>query len=146
MKKHTSFFLLLISLSFTPILTFAAPFEGVKGLLTAFGGLLNLIIPILFGLSLVYFFWGVSQFILRAGEQKAREEGRNKMIWGIIALFVFVSIYGILGLIGGVLGINVSGSSSSSSSYSSQSSQGNPAATFTTPGCVDPKNPDCFQQ
>ena len=58
--------------------------------------LLNLVIPVIFGLALVYFLWGLAQFILNAGNETARENARNIMIWGIIALFVMVSIWGIL--------------------------------------------------
>lgn len=91
-----------------PSVTLAATaLTGLKGLLTDFKGVLDLVVPVLFGLSLVYFFWGIGQFILHAGDVKTREEGRNKMIWGIIALFVFISIYGILKSIGSAIGIPV---------------------------------------
>lgn len=93
-----------------PVLTFAA-LDGVKGLLKAVGGLINLVIPILFGLSLIYFFWGVGQFILHdAGNDKTREDGKKKMMWGIIALFVFISIFGIIGWIGDITGISTGSS------------------------------------
>ncbi|MFZ2621293.1 MAG: hypothetical protein WAX37_02180 [Minisyncoccia bacterium] len=95
------------------LLTYALPFvafaalNGVNGLLITFGSLISgSIIPILFGLSLVYFFWGISQFILNdAGNDKTRDEGKKKIIWGVVALFVFISIYGIIKLIGDVTGI-----------------------------------------
>lgn len=64
-----------------------------------FRGLLGLAVPLIFGLSLVYFFWGTANFILSAGNEKTRRDGINKMIWGVVALFVFVSLYGILGVL-----------------------------------------------
>ena len=99
MKKHTLKYKLLIISSLFPVISFAA-LDGVKGLLQAFVKLLNLVIPAIFGLSLIYFLWGGSQFILKAGEQKARDEGKKKMLWGIVALFVMISIYGIVRAIG----------------------------------------------
>lgn len=93
----------------SPAVSFAA-LDGIRGLLIAFGGILNQLIRITFGLALVFFFWGLAQFILReSGEPKAREEGKKKMLWGIIAIFVMVSIYGILNLISGTLGIPLQG-------------------------------------
>ena len=49
-------------------------------------------------LALLFFFWGLAQFILKSGDAASHEEGKNKMVWGVIALFVMVSIWGIVGL------------------------------------------------
>ena len=104
-KNYITFSFFLVALCALPIPALAA-LDGVKGLLRAFGGILGLIVPVLFSLSLVYFFWGVTQFILKdAGNDKTREDGKKKMIWGLIALFVFVSIYGILSAFGSAIGI-----------------------------------------
>lgn len=105
-----------------PAISYAA-FDGLKAYLSAFGGMLNQVIRILFGLSLVYFFWGVSQFILHAGEEKTRQEGKKKIMWGIIAIFVFVSIFGIIRFIGDTLGIRPD-------TY--------PGSVTTTPGPIPP--------
>src|SRR3989344_4414708 len=116
MKKYISKHTILISSLLLPVATFAAPLEGLSGLLRAFRGLLNLIVPVIFGLALVYFFWGLTQFILHdAGSDKTREEGKKKIIWGIVALFVFISIYGILGMIGKLIDIPIKSGASSNS-------------------------------
>ena len=57
------------------------------------------IIPILVTLAVVIFIWGVSNFVLNAGDEEAREKGKQFMIWGIIALFVIVSVWGIVKLL-----------------------------------------------
>ncbi|MCX6701768.1 MAG: hypothetical protein NTX96_01050 [Candidatus Zambryskibacteria bacterium] len=107
MKKNILSHTLLAFIYFLPIVTFAA-LDGVRGLLVALKGILNSIVPVLFGLSLVYFLWGVVQFILHdAGNEKTRDEGKKKIMWGIVALFVFVSIYGILAAIGSAIDIPV---------------------------------------
>ncbi len=112
MKQNKLKYILLTLSFFTPILTFAA-LDGVKGLLTAFGGILNSVIPVIFGLALIYFFWGVAQFVLHdAGNDKTREDGKKKIMWSIVALFVFVSIYGILRFIGNAIDIPIPGSGS----------------------------------
>ncbi len=103
MKKIT--YTVVIATLLTPFITYAAPLGGLTDLIKAFGGIVNLLIPLVFGLALVFFFWGTAQFILNAGDTKTRDEGKNKMLWGIVALFVMVSIYGILRFIGSTIGV-----------------------------------------
>ena|SRR3989344_4536403 len=102
--KKTILYIITTLASFFPVVSFAA-LNGVKGLITDIGSIINSLIPVLFGLALIFFFWGLAQFILHSGEEKTREEGKQKMLWGIIALFVFISIMGILRFIGSTLDI-----------------------------------------
>jgi TM2 domain-containing membrane protein YozV len=59
-------------------------------------------------LALLYFFWGLARFILNAGGGKEQEEAKAIMLWGIIALFVMISVWGIVRLLGETLlkGVN----------------------------------------
>ncbi|MFA5888995.1 MAG: hypothetical protein WCW47_01745 [Candidatus Paceibacterota bacterium] len=92
---YTSLGLLLV-----PNVSFAA-LSGIKSLLGEIKNLLtNDIRIIVVSLAFIYFFWGVGQFILHSDDQKAREEGKQKMIWGVVALFVITAIGGILIAIG----------------------------------------------
>lgn len=105
MKKNTTKLILSFLTFFIPAISFAA-LEGVVNLVKGFGTLLASVIPVLVGLAVVYFFWGIGQFILHdAGNDKAREDGKKKILWGIIALFVMVSLWGITAWIGQVVGI-----------------------------------------
>jgi hypothetical protein len=65
----------------------------------------NIILPILFTLSFIAFFWGLSKFILNSSSSAEVEKGRKYMIWGIIALFVLISVRTIIVLIANDLGI-----------------------------------------
>jgi len=104
----------LICAVFAPQVSFAA-FDAIKNLLKDFKSLLDLVIPIVFALALIFFFWGLAQFI-RSVSDKTIQEGKNKMIWGIIALFVMISIWGIIGYIGDSVGIDTGIKSSTSPS------------------------------
>ena len=42
------------------------------------------------------FFWGMALFVLHAGEEEKREEGKKKMLWGIIAITIMFAIWGIV--------------------------------------------------
>jgi hypothetical protein len=71
---------------------------GIKDIIdAAFGIITDVLIPLAFALCLFYFFWGVAKYIRTgAGSEKAAEEGRRVMIWGIVGLFVAFSIWGII--------------------------------------------------
>lgn len=77
-----------------------AQLTGVKGLIQAFGGILNQLIVVVVAIALLTFFFGLVKFIFRiGGDEKAVEEGKRIMIWGLIALFVMISVWGIIGFI-----------------------------------------------
>ena len=60
-------------------------------------GLIQMAIPGIAGMALLAFVWGLVKFITRAGgDEKGVTEGKKLMLWGIIALFVMISIWGIL--------------------------------------------------
>jgi len=103
MKKYTLY--TLFASAVFPLISFAA-LDGVRGFLTSAKSLINLLLGVVFGLAVLFFFWGIAQFILNdSGNEKTRAEGKTKIVWGIIALFIMVSIYGILAMIGGLLGV-----------------------------------------
>jgi hypothetical protein len=91
---------------FLPMLAFAQPAGGnIIGLVDLIGTVIGLLTPIVVGLALLYFFWGLAKYILASGDESAKESGKNIMIWGIIALFVMISVWGIVRLIGTTIGV-----------------------------------------
>lgn len=102
MKNNKISKISLAIIALFPSISFAA-LTTLKTLLTDFKGLMNAVISAIFALSIAFFFWGTAQFILNdAGNDKTREDGKKKIIWSIVALFVMVSIWGILRAIGKV--------------------------------------------
>jgi hypothetical protein len=53
-------------------------------------------------IALLVFFWGLVKYIRKAGEGDVKE-GRDLMVWGTIALFVMVSVWGLVRFIQGEL-------------------------------------------
>ncbi len=95
MKKSIAGILFLL-----PVLASAQTLlGGVGGVLTTIGGLLTRIIPIIFALAMIYFFWGVAKYVLAAGDPKAAGEGKSIMIYGVIALAVMASVYGLINIL-----------------------------------------------
>lgn len=64
------------------------------------------VIPFIFALAVVMFIWGaVKFFIINADEEAKRAQGKQFMIWGIIALAVMISVWGLVGILGDTFNI-----------------------------------------
>lgn len=67
------------------------------------------VVPLIFALTIVVFVWGVVNFfIINAGEEAKREQGKLFMLWGILALAVMLSVWGLVAVLGGTFGIDTS--------------------------------------
>ncbi len=115
MKKNQTIVLILIT-TFLPIISFAQ--RDVSGSLCPnnfntigdiFGWatcmISNSIIPLLFALALAFFIWGVIKFTVADTESKEKQKGKDFMIWGIIALFVMVSVWGLVNVLNLTFGV-----------------------------------------
>ncbi len=71
--------------------TFASAVHTILNLVYSLEWLLS-------GVAVTIFLWGCVRFIAKAGDAKAREQGRQMIVWGLVALFVIFSIQGILWL------------------------------------------------
>ncbi|MBX4199133.1 hypothetical protein KW800_02595 [Candidatus Parcubacteria bacterium] len=69
---------------------------NVKELVNLFIGIINPLLLLIAGASLLIFFKGLAAFIFKSGDEKALEEGKGLMTWGLVGLFVMVSLWGIL--------------------------------------------------
>lgn len=83
---------------------------GLESLISLAGRIVTSLIPLLIAVALVVFFWGLVKYVLSGGEDHA--QGRNIMIAGLVALFVMVSVWGIIRLAQNTLGIDSSNSGS----------------------------------
>ena len=89
-----------------PIISFAATTDFkslVSGITT---GILAPLIPLIIGLAVVVFLWGVLRFIVAAGDVKKREEGRNFIIWGLIGITIMFSIWGLVKILTDTLNLD----------------------------------------
>jgi len=77
---------------------------NLLGLLGLIEQIVSRAIPILVGLALIYFIWGLIRYVI-GGSEEERENGKKMMWWGIVALFVIVSIWGIVAYIANILGV-----------------------------------------
>ncbi len=92
----------LLSIFALPSVAYA---QTIENLIISVGIWVEWIIPIVVGLSLLYFLWGVANFIRKSGDSGAREDAKQQMLWGIVALFVMVSVWGLVAFLQNSLGI-----------------------------------------
>lgn len=65
--------------------------------------LIDITIPVLATLALVLFFVGVVRYIAKSGDAHGKTEERQIILWGLVALFVIFSIWGILRVLNNTL-------------------------------------------
>ena len=97
---------ILAALALAPAFAFAQSLGNLETLVTSIGRLVGLALPIVVGIALLVFFWGLVKFIFAQGNEEAKADGKKIMLWGLIALFVMVSVWGLVNFIGSSLGIN----------------------------------------
>jgi len=87
-----------------PGLAFAQGTGDLASFVFVVGNIVNLLVPMVSTLAVVYFFYGLAKYILNSGDEDKRKEGKDIMIWGILAMFVIVTIWGIIGFIQATVG------------------------------------------
>lgn len=101
----------------TPVLAFAqdttnnvqdASFGEISTFIAKISAFINsTLIPLLFGVALLVFLYGVFKyFILGGGDSGKQEEGKQLMLYAIIGFVVMVSVWGIVNAIAGGLGFS----------------------------------------
>ncbi len=120
MKSNLKFWLINIALGLvllSPVIGHAAldfgPLDRIDSQITAmqnsnsektFSGIVSLIINsildpviiLLIALALVYFMWGVLLYVNKGSEGGDRTKGIQMMSYGILAIFVMVSVWGLV--------------------------------------------------
>lgn len=90
---------------FTPMIAYGQ-LGNLRQLIVDFKGIINLLIPVVAAIALLYFFWGLAKFILAAGDEEERAKGKSIMIWGIVALFCIVAVWGLVRWLATALGVS----------------------------------------
>lgn len=86
----------ILSLLLTPYFAYAITFDQIVG---NFLDIIFTLIGVLSVLALAAFFLGVVRYIFSAGNSEKRREGATFMIYATVALFVMISVWGIVALL-----------------------------------------------
>ena len=85
--------------------TAANPQQGIIGLLVFANAALNDVIVVLITLAIVVFFYGLIRYILSNAGGEAKAGYLNTILYSILAIFVMVSIWGVIHLLQATFGV-----------------------------------------
>lgn len=105
MKKHI-IKLGVVTMAFVPTLALAQGgfLNTVGNLAGQFRGILDLLVPIVFTMGILAFFYGIFKYIFSQGSED-KVDGKHIMLWSLVAIFVMASLFGIIKLAQNTLGI-----------------------------------------
>ena len=66
--------------------------------------IVNPLVLLMVGVAVIYFLWGVFEFIRHADSSEERKKGGEHMLYGALGLFIMGTAYGVLNLILGTIG------------------------------------------
>ena len=116
----------IIGFSALALLALSLPFivlaQGVtvESTLNRVLGILNGVIFLFITIAIVVFFWGLISYLANIGGEDAAKKGIQLMLWGIIALFVMVSVWGIIRLLQNTFGVGGNQTAIVPSTYQAQ--------------------------
>jgi len=67
---------------------------------------LNSVVPLFVAVAVVFFLWNVFKYINSGDNAETRGQARSMMIYGVIAIFVMVSIWGLVGVLRNMFTLN----------------------------------------
>lgn len=94
--------ILFITVSVFPLTASAVDF---KGLINTVIEQLNILPGFLIGLAVLWFMWNVLSYI-EAGDPKKREEAQKVVTYSIIAIFVMISVWGLVNIVIGTFNLD----------------------------------------
>lgn len=65
--------------------------------------IVNPLILLMVGVAIIFFLWGVFDFIRNADSSEERKKGGEHILYGVLGLFIMATAYGILNLILGTI-------------------------------------------
>ena len=69
--------------------------------------IVNPIIYLMIGVSVVVFLWGIVEFIAKFDNEDVKERGKRNMLWGLIGMFIMFGVFGIIKLILGTFALPI---------------------------------------
>ena len=79
------------------------PSAGIGGLFDLVNHLIYRAVPMIVALAVVFFAWNVFRYAV-AGNEEDTGQAKTRMIWGIIGIFVMVSVWGLVAILQNTFG------------------------------------------
>lgn len=76
--------------------------------------IINPLILLVFAGGFFFFMYGLVEFLWNSREGEIATDGKSHMLWGVVGMFIMVSVYGIIALITATFGISSSNATDTS--------------------------------
>ncbi|KKP74997.1 MAG: hypothetical protein UR79_C0002G0070 [Candidatus Campbellbacteria bacterium GW2011_GWD1_35_49] len=86
-----------------PAMALAAAPTSLQDLIGRFQEIINMLVPLAMGLAVLAFIWGLVVYIYNGSNPAKRSEGYMFMVYGIIALFVMTTMWGLVAILNGTI-------------------------------------------
>ncbi len=87
----------------TPVFAAGSSLSGTNKTLAGFvaglGDMVNSIFFLIFALTVLVFFWGLTLQLINPGNAEHKQKAKDIMVWGIIGMVVMLSVFGIVNII-----------------------------------------------
>jgi|ERR1035437_2086705 uncharacterized membrane protein YidH (DUF202 family) len=67
--------------------------------------IINPLILFLFALAVVYFIYGVLEFLMNQESEDKKTSGKSHMLWGVVGITIMLGVWTILGMVISTFGI-----------------------------------------
>ena len=67
----------------------------------------NIVMPLLqllFVVTMFYFVWGLFALFRDGDDSEAKKSAKNHILWGVIGIFIMISVYGIIRMVANTVG------------------------------------------
>lgn len=68
--------------------------------------IINPLIALLFALAVVYFLYGMLEFLMNQANDEKKTSGKSHMLWGVIGIAIMLGVWTILGVLVTTLGVS----------------------------------------
>jgi len=82
-----------------PFISHAQVVNNIKDIGLLFSNILQAAIVLLIGIAVVVFLWSIFKYLTEGKNEAKREEAKKYMIYGVSAIFIMVSVWGLVGLL-----------------------------------------------
>lgn len=73
--------------------------ETITDFLDTIQELIDGAVPFIIGLGVFVIIWGIFTYLTHAAEEEKREEAKKFILWGIIGVFMMLSIWGFVNIL-----------------------------------------------
>ncbi len=101
--KNLKKFGIVASAYLLPLAAFADPaaqdLQDIGDFYNRINSIINLTIPFLVGIAVLVIIWGIFNYIAGAGDEEKRATAKQFVIWGVIGVFIMLSIWGLVSIL-----------------------------------------------